>query len=98
MLLCSLDEVGGDFFGIFVARIVFGDDDNVGMLSEDGATNLARRRVATTGATVNGDDFALVIFDGIKNFFESIGGMSVIYDDGERLTFVDEIHTTFDAV
>ena len=66
------------------------------MLGKDTATNGASRRVATTSTTMDGDDFAFVALDGGENLFEGVGSVSIIYDDGEGLAFVDKVHATFD--
>lgn len=57
------DELGGDSGRVFVAGIVFGDDNGVAVFAEDFATESAGRFVAATGTTVDGDNFARVIFD-----------------------------------
>ena len=104
MFFGALDEGGGDFFGVFVAGIVFGDDDAVGIFGKDAAANLASGRVAATGTAMNGNDFAFVGGDGVEDFFESIGGVSIVNNDSEGLTFIHDIHAAlntaqgFDAV
>ena len=67
------------------------------MLGENLAADGASGRIAATGATMNRDDAALMIFDGIENFLEGVGGMGVVYDDGERLALVDDVHATLDG-
>lgn len=61
--LDAFNELGGDGGRVFVTGIVFSDDNSVAVFAEDFATESAGRFVATTGATVDRDDFAGVIFD-----------------------------------
>ena len=61
--LDAFNELGGDSGRVFVTGIVFGDDDSVAVFAEDFATESAGRFVAATGTTVDGDNFARVIFD-----------------------------------
>ena len=61
--LDAFNELGGDSGRGFVAGIVFGDDDGVAVFAEDFATESAGRFVAATSTTVDGDNFARVIFD-----------------------------------
>ena len=37
-------------------------------------------------------------FDAIKNLFEGVGSVGVIYYHGKRLAFVDNIHAAFDGI
>lgn len=66
-LFSALEEGLGDFLGIFVAGIVFGDDDDVAIFTEDFAADDAGGFVTTAGATVDGDNATGVIFDRFKN-------------------------------
>ena len=93
----ALDEAGSDSLGVFVARVIFGNDDNVRVLGEDGAADGASRRVTAAGASVDRDDAPLDFAEAVKNFLESVGSMSVVNNDGEGLTFVNEVHAAFDT-
>ena len=92
----TLDELVGDFGGVFVAGIVFGDDDSVGVFAEDFATDEAGGFVATAGTAVKGDDLAVVVLDRGEDLFEGVGGVGVVDDDSEILAGVDAVHATFD--
>ena len=67
------------------------------MLSENGAADGPSGRVAPAGTAVDGDDFALMGFNGIEDFFESIRGVSVVDNNGEGLACIDNIHAALDA-
>lgn len=54
----ALNELVGDGGGVFVTRVVFGDDDNVAIFTEDFAAEGAGGFVAPAGAAVKRDDFA----------------------------------------
>lgn len=95
-LLGASNEAGGDSLWVFVTRVVLGNDDNIGIMGEDAAANGAGGRVAATGATVDRNDFALMTCYGGKNLLKGVWGMSVIDNNSERLTFIDEVHATFD--
>lgn len=98
MFFGAFDEGGGDFLGVFVARVVLGDDDEIRMLGEDGASNGPGGGIAATGTAMNGNDFAFVGGDGVEDFFESIGGVSIVNNDSEGLTFIHDIHAALNTV
>ena len=67
------------------------------MLSKDSAANGSSGGVTLAGATVNGNDFAFVVADGIEDFLQSIRGVGIVDDDREGLPFINDIHATFDV-
>ncbi len=93
----AFEEWFGDFLRVFVARVVFGDDDSVGVFAEDFAAKEAGGFVAAAGATVEGDNFAGVVLDGGEDLLKGVRSVSVIDDDLEILTFVETVHTAFDG-
>lgn len=96
--LGAFDELGGNSGGVFVAGVVFGDNDDIAVLTEDFSAQEASGFVAATGATVDGDDFALMVLDGLEDLFESVGCVGVINDNFKMLTLVNAIHTTFNRI
>ncbi len=99
-LFGAFDEHAGDGLGVFVARIVLGDDDDVAVLAENFATRLAGGMIAFTGATVDRDDFRFVALwlDTGEDLFESVGSVSVVDDNFKILAGLDTGHTAFDGV
>ena len=91
-------ELVGDFFGVFVARVVFGNDTEVAVSAGDFAPFGPGRLVAATSTTEEGDNAAVVILDTVEDLLEGVGGMGEVDDDVERLASVDAVHATFDLV
>ena len=65
----TLNERGGNFFGIFIAGIVFGNNNKIGIFGENFATNFPSRWITATSAAMDRDNLAFVAFDRSKNFF-----------------------------
>lgn len=96
----AFNEHVGNFLRIFVAGIIFRNNNDITVLAKDFAAGFAGGMVTLAGAAMNGDDFRFVVlwFDTGEDFFESIGGMSIIDNNLKILTGLDASHAAFNRV
>ena len=85
-----------DFFWIFVARIVFGDNTDIAKFASDFATLGAGRFITATGAAKERDDATRFVgINRFEDFFKSIWSVSEVNNDVEVLSEAKAIHATF---
>ena len=86
-----------DFFWIFVARIVFGDNTDIAKFASDFATFGAGRFITTTGAAKERNDATRFVgIDRFEDFFKSVGSVSEVNNDVKVLAEIEAVHAAFD--
>src|SRR6185437_5060467 len=88
----ALEDLGDDRFGLLAARIVGGDDRDVGELGRDPAHQRALAAVAVAAAAEDADHAALrQVARRAEDVLERIGRVGVVDEHGERLPLVDRL-------
>ena len=93
------DDLVDDRARVLAARVVGGDDRDVGEVARDPAHHRPLLAVAVAAAAEDADDAPGVeLARGREHVLERVGRVRVVDDDRERLPLVDGLEATGDAV